>query len=1035
MPSLQTTNATAETLEPPHEAPPLHHLRDAVNHAAHLLPAQGPITVFIHHNTLHAFEDLPFHDAVRKGAEVFGCQPYLSEERFRQELLRGRIRFSELRACLREDLAGHASAGVTRLSTRFELRLAMLQYPLRVGPAEELRWFIAETDALRRVRREVSAVARGRLIAETRHWVMRDLRSHNEAARNGKKVAPDCPRWVTDLFDRFPESAIEDWGEEVWEEFTVRALWEVCCDGARGAPPPPPAAPRASRHRDLLLAATGMDTDAWVHDLLIPLCAAFLDQGVGHWPLPGRERGLYRAFCALYRKPGGPPDRWLRGLGRELARLEDGNISALECLRESLERLGVPQEEWEEFLSVTLLALSGWAGMVRQLEVRGDRVPLPAPEGSLIDFLAVRLLLERVALDGAAREALPGYAGDLAGLRDLARRHTPAPTPPGVERRAFAVFQLAQVLGWSPEELHRLSPADWEALVREIEAFSDVERRRIFHQAYERRFLTRALDAIALHPRFHPTWTDRPRFQVTFCLDEREESIRRHLEEVAPDCETFAIAGFYGVAMYYRGAADAHYVPLCPIVIRPKHWVREEAVGGDPEERRKRSRVRRALGSAAHRFHAGTRSFALGALLTGAFGVLATAPLVARVLFPRLAAAIRSWFGGFVRSPGQTRLRLERSAAEPGPEEAGLGYSVEEMIDIAERQLRDAGLTAQFARLVITLGHGSHSMNNPHESAHDCGACGGAVGGPNGRAIAQMLNDPRVREGLARRGLVIPEDTVFVGGLHNTCNEYIKYADVDRIPNSHRALFEEARAAIEEALDRNAHERARRFESAPLSLTYEAARQHMDNRAEDLAQVRPEWGHATNAMCVVGRRERTRGLFLDRRAFLTSYDPTQDDAEASILARVLAAAVPVCAGISLEYYFGHVDPPGYGCGTKLPHNITSLLGVMDGAGSDLRTGLPWQMVEIHEPMRLLFVIETTPQAMLGIMERNKTIDTLCRHGWVHLAVLDPDSEEIQVFEGGRFRPYCPHAPSLPRASASVDWYRGWRDHLEFAEIG
>ena len=106
---------------------------------------------------------------------------------------------------------------------------------------------------------------------------------------------------------------------------------------------------------------------------------------------------------------------------------------------------------------------------------------------------------------------------------------------------------------------------------------------------------------------------------------------------------------------------------------------------------------------------------------------------------------------------------------------------------------------------------------------------------------------------------------------------------------------------------------------------------------------------------VVGRRERTRGLYLDRRAFLTSYDPTQDDADGTILARTMAAIFPVCGGISLEYYFSHVDNSGYGCGTKLPHNITSLLGVMDGAASDLRTGLPWQMVEIHEPVRLLFV--------------------------------------------------------------------------------
>ena len=33
-----------------------------------------------------------------------------------------------------------------------------------------------------------------------------------------------------------------------------------------------------------------------------------------------------------------------------------------------------------------------------------------------------------------------------------------------------------------------------------------------------------------------------------------------------------------------------------------------------------------------------------------------------------------------------------------------------------------------------------------------------------------------------------------------------------------------------------------------------------------------------------------------------------------------------------------------------------------------------------------------------------------------------------------FRPYAPQAVVLPRAESSVGWYRGWRDHLEFAVI-
>src|SRR5918997_534471 len=86
----------------------LDRLRHAIEHAAHLLPAQGPITVFIHHNTLHAFEDRPFEEAVAQGARVFGCQPYLTEDRYRDALTRGRIRFTDLHEVLMQDLADRA---------------------------------------------------------------------------------------------------------------------------------------------------------------------------------------------------------------------------------------------------------------------------------------------------------------------------------------------------------------------------------------------------------------------------------------------------------------------------------------------------------------------------------------------------------------------------------------------------------------------------------------------------------------------------------------------------------------------------------------------------------------------------------------------------------------------------------------------------------------------------------------------------------------------------------------------------------------
>jgi uncharacterized protein YbcC (UPF0753/DUF2309 family) len=486
--------------------------------------------------------------------------------------------------------------------------------------------------------------------------------------------------------------------------------------------------------------------------------------------------------------------------------------------------------------------------------------------------------------------------------------------------------------------------------------------------------------------------------------------------------------------MYYRGAEDAHFTPLCPVNIKPDHFIVEQPVYSAVEVERRRAETRRRIGQATHQTHLGTRTF-LGGMLTGLLGSLAVFPLVTRILFPRTTSQIRRLFGSIVHTPN-TELRVERTEAEPGSGNGHVGYSVDEMANIVEGGLRALGLarTELFSRLFVICGHGSASLNNPHEAAHDCGACGGGRGGPNARAFAQMANDFRVRRILEERGLRIPEDTLFVGGYHNTCDDSMTWYDLDRVPVLHRDEFESAKSNLDEARKRSSHERCRRFESAELTLGFDEALRHVEGRAEDLSQTRPEYGHATNALCFVGRRQWNRGLFLDRRAFLTSYDPAQDDERDSILEKLLQAVIPVCAGISLEYYFSYVDPVGYGCGTKLPHNITSLLGVMDGASSDLRPGLPWQMVEIHEPVRLLFVIETTRQSMQRIIDDNPAIAQLVDGGWVQLAVLDAATSCVHRYVRGEFVLYAPDERQIPIVASSMDWYGGRREHLRFASI-
>jgi uncharacterized protein YbcC (UPF0753/DUF2309 family) len=962
---------------------PDHPLAPLIDHLAHLLPAQGPISIFIHHNTLHAFEHLPFEEAVEQAGARLGREPFLSEARYREKLASGRIRPKDVRALIIEHLGERGEEDVAGVALRVDLWWTIVLHGFPEATGRELAWLLEETDALSRFRTDVPARAR--------------------AARAAFAELDDSRR---------EESA------------AVRRLWDACLDAVRRAGEPPVSPqPAPVRHRDLLHATHGIDTDAWIHPPLIRFLAGYLDQGLAHWVMPERKRGIHGCFLHIYGSPlAAQCGRWAAALPSLVEEERAAGRNAFDSIAHSLAGLGVAEHEWSDYLAAELLALRGWAGIVRQIEERPDRVPTRDLPVALSDYLAVRLLFERAALGAAA--ARVSFRGPLSELRAWLAAQLPPPPQPTLVERAWPLFQVAQLCGLDPSIVEQWTDHDVAAVEAEIRELNGVLRRRILHQAFERSIRYRLYDALSQHvPQPAPP---RPAFQAVFCIDEREESIRRHLEEVDPDCETFGTAGFFNVAMYHQGVTDAHPRPLCPVAIRPDHYVAE--VEPDREELAGRSRhlQRRAAGYLGFHVHLGSRMPVRGAVLMTAFGWLALLPLVVRVVFPWLSSRWRRVQKTTVTA-ARTRLLLDRRSDAP-PIGKYFGFTVREMADIVRRVLEDIGIRDRLSPLVVIVGHGSVSLNNPHESAHDCGACGGGRGGPNARAFAQMANDPRVRTLLGTEGLSIPAGTWFVGAMRNTCDNTVTFFDEDLIPADRRELFERVRAAFETARRREAHERCRRFDAAPTWYPPLAALAHVEGRAADLAQPRPEYGHATNAYCIVGRRARTRGLFLDRRAFLSSYDPTRDD-DGALLGRILAAVVPVAAGINLEYYFSYVDPTGYGCGTKLPHNVTSLLGVMDGAQSDLRTGLPWQMVEIHEPARLTVVVEAPQDRLLRVIERNPGVEQLVRNRWIWLACLDPESGAVSELRSGGFVAHAPEGPLRTVTGDSATWYQGKRGFL------
>jgi uncharacterized protein YbcC (UPF0753/DUF2309 family) len=999
----------------------------ALHDAAELLPAQGSLKAFVHHNTLHAFEQMPFFAALREGGRVYQAEGLLSEREYREECLRDGVGIAEIDSMLRDDLGTRADDDVAELVPRFSLRRTMLHHPLHFVSGNELEWLVNESADAERYRSDTSPVVRDQVVAAIkRRFVGSDALPGIESAA-----------WGPEIRGFLAESNIaqrRSWGEREWERWTLRMLWIACRWGLKQARIDFSRLDCQAGLRDWLLAAGRDDIDLPVNEVLIRFTSAFLDQGFAQSNLPDWESGYFESFISLYQDSWFSPHTGLVDLQVELRRLRRDHVSPRQSIIESLQILQVPLSEVAGKIRQSLLSLRGWAALIHQIEARGDRVNRGVPEHTLLEFLAVRLILERASVAAVLKCTDPGKVGPaIAAVVSQARQIELTHQGDGL---AYAMYEVAQLQGWRPDRLLLLTPDQWREILAEIDEFDSFERRRIYHLALERSYRERFMQGLVDNTA-SDVQVDKdepvPCYQMICCIDDREESLRRHLEEVRPECETFGYAGFFAVPIYFQGIADAHFSPLCPVVIKPAHYVREYADESLVRKTEQRHSTRRFLGRQAHAVHNISRSL-IGGIVVALLGLLSTFPLVVRVLFPRLAARLRRRAGRLVSLPTETRLTLLRTGKDPGSDPESLGFQFSEMADSVERVLRDTGLTTRFARLIVICGHGSASLNNPHESAYNCGACGGGRGGPNARTFCWMANHLEVRRLLRDRGLVIPDSTYFMAMFHNTCDDSFVHYDPKSVPFSSQADVAAFLDDLEQARQRNAHERCRRFASASPQWSSLQALRHVEARAEDLSQTRPEYNHATNAACVVGRRERTRGLFLDRRAFLASYDWRQEPANHEVLKRTLAAVVPVCAGINLEYYFSRVDVGQFGCGSKLPHNVTSLLGVMDGASSDLRTGLSAQMVEIHQPLRLLLVVEAPSAVVQEVIETSPQLRRLCFNEWVQLATLSPESQQIEYWQRGQWVSFPIDAGKTPTCQSSSDWYAGYQDHLEPALI-
>ncbi|MCK7548371.1 YbcC family protein [Marinobacter koreensis] len=477
-----------------------------------------------------------------------------------------------------------------------------------------------------------------------------------------------------------------------------------------------------------------------------------------------------------------------------------------------------------------------------------------------------------------------------------------------------------------------------------------------------------------------------PAVQAVFCIDVRSEVIRRHLEAGRPGIQTLGFAGFFGIPVTHQKPGPGDEEPRLPGLLAPRYRF-NEMVGTNEENLQLNRRLDQ-------------REMNRETVRRAKYSSLSTFTLVETTGL--------AWGWKLVRDS----LNRNGSRSKPDQGEAhGRLHHVHggdpvgdlERIDLAENLLRGMSLTDHFASLLLFVGHGSHTDNNPNEAGLACGACGGKNGGVNARIAAELINDRAVRAGLVARGIQIPDFCHAVAAEHCTVTDRVRILDRHTVPDSHLIRLQE----LEEALA-DAGQAARRERACALGLnglSDDGLLKAVEKRTVNWAEVRPEWGLANNAAIIFAKRSRSRGTDLGGRCFLHDYDPDRDP-EGKILAGLMTAPMVVANWINLQYYASVVSPEVYGAGNKLLHSVVGgNIGVIEGNGADLRIGLPIQSVHDgrhwrHEPMRLTVVIDAPETRIRQILNDHDDVAALVRNQWLWLYRLGADGELVAVEEPG-----------------------------------
>jgi uncharacterized protein YbcC (UPF0753/DUF2309 family) len=668
-------------------------------------------------------------------------------------------------------------------------------------------------------------------------------------------------------------------------------------------------------------------------------CAAYFDEGQSVWRLPSRNLRPYAAWRAAMRHDRNPEMMGIPGFREAVAELPADPVAAIDAV---VREQGIPERAVADYLHQALSDIGGWAAYARYLVWNNELYG--REDDTLVQLLAIRVVW--------------GYTLFLEHRRNTAFREA-----------------------WRRAMQAAATPPHDDQLGNDPDIAIDLLLQEAYEGAYQRRLLAQiAQNTLELHAK---SAGRRKQVQAAFCIDVRSEIYRRAFESVFTDAETLGFAGFFGYPIEYVQIGHVQGGAQCPVLLTPRYVVCEAVKNASLEEETEILGLRQLRRRAAKAW----KSFKLAAV--SSFIYVETTGLL-------YAAKIASDSLGFTRPvkdpniDGLDTAVLSRVGPRIEARTVGgreTGFDVRQRLIQAEAVLRGMSLTDQFARLVLLVGHGSTTANNPHASGLDCGACGGHTGEANARVAAAILNLADVRAGLRGRGIDIPDDTWFLGCMHDTTTDDIEIFDVDEAPDSHRDEIKRLRGRLSRASS------LARLERAVLLGIPEGPKteSRVLARSRDWSQVRPEWGLAGNAAFIAAPRTRTRGIDLGGRVFLHDYT-WRSDVDFAVLELIMSAPMIVASWINLQYYGSTVNNRAFGAGNKVLHNVTGTIGVLEGNAGDLKVGLPLQSVHdgrrfVHEPLRLNVIIEAPLSAINAVIAKHAAVRDLVEHRWLHLFAL------------------------------------------------